>query len=76
MVRMLMAFLLLFQAGCAAALAGDGPSGRDYILAIYLDRPAVTADRANAAIADAARIAVTALPPPRAHYAPQAAPVH
>lgn len=50
--------------------------GRDYILAVYLDRPTVTADRANAAIADAARIAVTALPPPRAHYAPQAAPVH
>ena len=52
------------------------PDGREYVLAVYLDRPAITGDQANAAIADVARIAVQALPPGRAHFAPQASPVH
>lgn len=33
------------------------PGGRDYMLAVYLDRPAVPAARAEAAIADVARLA-------------------
>lgn len=50
--------------------------GRDYTLAVYLDRPNVGGDQAQAAIADVARIAAATLRPGRAHYAPQAAPVH
>ncbi|RVT40857.1 class A beta-lactamase [Sphingobium algorifonticola] len=35
------------------------PSGRDYVLAIYLDRPTVDAKAAEAGIAEAARAAIT-----------------
>lgn len=34
------------------------PSGREYVLAVFLDRPTVHGDRAEAAIADVARLAV------------------
>lgn len=37
------------------------PSGKDYVLAIYLDRPTVEAKAADAAIADATRAAMTLL---------------
>lgn len=37
------------------------PSGQDYVLAIYLDRPTVKAKDADAAIADATRAAMTLL---------------
>lgn len=59
------------------------PAGRDYVLAVYLDRPSVPAAAANAAIADVARSAVRTIAvhgsprrPPPAHYAPQASPVY
>jgi beta-lactamase class A len=35
------------------------PRGRDYMLAVYLDRPSVPSGRAEAAIADVGRLAVT-----------------
>jgi beta-lactamase class A len=37
------------------------PGGKDYVLAIYLDRPTVDAENADAAIASTARAAVTIL---------------
>lgn len=36
----------------------QSPEGRDYILAIYLDRPTVSGEQADAAIADVARVAI------------------
>ena len=33
------------------------PRGNEYVLAVYLDRPTVHGDRAEAAIADVARLA-------------------
>lgn len=53
-----------------------GPDGRDYTLAVYLDRPSVGAQPAQAAIAEVARTAAASLTSGPGHYAPQAAPVH
>lgn len=39
----------------------QSPGGKDYVLAIYLDRPTVDAEKADAAIADTTRAAVTIL---------------
>jgi beta-lactamase class A len=39
----------------------QSPAGKDYVLAIYLDRPAVDAKRADAAIAEATRAAIAIL---------------
>jgi beta-lactamase class A len=40
----------------------ETPGGRKYVIAVYLDRPAVKGDAASAIIAEATRITVTDLP--------------